>query len=165
MIDLDLLDRHGAAWFVCRDLQATGNSVIVTPTPLRRDPQGAAGDRFCEENQLVVLGFVATILGGTGFYLKSLGQDGLFRIHYRHALVAATTNVISVPQCYIPLQRADFSNSPSMDPSSLVVETVGTLTLGSCISIWGIHTSHDWGGKGYTGSPVEFPQHSIVLEG
>jgi len=152
-------DRYGSPWFVQHDLNSAGVATIVTPKPLFRGPAGIAGDRFCEEWQIVVLGFayhVAAAGAGAGFYIRSQGQDGIIRIHYRCATQAAGSFGGSVTPCYMPIQRADFSNSPSMDPSVLQIETIGTCILGSSVSIWGIHTTTDWGRMGYTGSPVDY---------
>jgi hypothetical protein len=158
-MNLEEIDRYGQPWFVCQDLNAAKTDEIVRPTPLRRDPQGIQGDRLSNKVHLIVRGFAFTVVSagaGNGFYLKSRGTDNQERIHFRYISGAAGAVCLAVTPCFIPIAIAELT-SPVTDPYSLFIETVGTCTLGSCVSIWGLHTTMDFGRQGYTGSPVVFP--------
>lgn len=162
MIDLASIIRDGGRfWWSYVDFMA-GDADIAIPTPLRRGPTDASGQRFAEERGLIILGwsynFVADA-AGEGFDLESVdsvfipGTTSTFKI-YGDLSQAAGRVAHNVTDVAIPLSKADCIPTPTSG-ATLRFNLIGTPTSGTLL-IWGVETSEHIS-KFVSGSPVTFP--------
>jgi len=141
------------------DLFTDATTTLASPTKLRIDPQGIAGDRMAAEHCIIVLGFcynVRASAADVGFRLISRGDDNIERVHYRFLAVSSGNFIQTVSPLFMPIQPADYRNSPALHGYSLIVDKIGSPAAGSYFMAWGINTTMDFG-KFYTGSPAIFP--------
>lgn len=153
--------RFGQPWSHCFDLLTDSSSEIVRPTPLHRDPAGITGDRFSPRHSLVILGVAYNINGdaaGEGFRLYSRAGDNIEITHFQAGVPAANTAVANGFQCFIALHPSDIRNSPALDGYALFIQKIGTPIAGSCVTVWGVHTTMPFDNYNYYGTPpLTFP--------